>query len=413
MNKLSCDLLVIGAGASGLGAAIKAAKEGMNVIIVERLAMAGGILNQCIHNGFGLHYFKKELTGPEYSENLISLTKELPINFLFEHFLLSIDKNKKIVYFASSGGIVEIICKALIYSAGARERPFGSLLIPGDRVSGIYTAGVAQKFINIENRLIGKRAMVLGSGDIGLIMARRLTLEGVEVVAVCERMPYPGGLTRNINQCLKDFGIPLLLSTTVTEVRGEGRLNEVITSELDENYNVITGSERSWSVDTLVLSVGLVPSTTPMIEYLEIDPKTRGVIVDSTMNTSIPWIYSSGNCVIIYDLVDYVTREGEIAGKYAVEYIKTGKTNKKIPVKKGTGIGIINCSYYVENTDFNLYIRSIKPIEKGRLIVRSSDNIIFEGKEQTFIPSEMVHKNIKAEQINKIENLNNIIVEII
>ncbi|MEJ5273182.1 MAG: FAD-dependent oxidoreductase [Spirochaetota bacterium] len=413
MNKISCDLLIIGGGASGLGAALKAAKEGVNVILVERLNIAGGILNQCIHNGFGLHYFKKELTGPEYAANLINLTKDLPIKFLFEHFLLSIDKKSKTVYFASENGIVEIKCEALVYSAGARERPFGSLLIPGDRVSGIYTAGVAQKFINIENRIIGKRAIILGSGDIGLIMARRLTLEGVEVVAVCERMPYPGGLSRNINQCLKDFGIPLLLSTTVTEVRGEGRLSEVITSELDENYNIIEGSQRSWSVDTLVLSVGLVPSTTPMMGYVDIDLRTRGIIVDSTMNTSVPWIYSSGNCVIIYDLVDYVTKEGEIAGTYAVEYIKQKKEKKKIPIKKGIGVGIINCNAWVEQTDLNLYLRSIKPIEKGRLIVKSGNSIIFEGKEQAFIPSEMVHKTIKAEQMEKLGNIDNIVVEIV
>ncbi|MFN3411603.1 MAG: NAD(P)/FAD-dependent oxidoreductase, partial [Exilispira sp.] len=360
MNKISCDLLVIGGGASGLGAALKAAKEGIDVVIVERLNLAGGILNQCIHNGFGLHYFKKELTGPEYAANLLDLTKDLPIKFLFEHFLLSIDKKSRTAYFTSENGITEISCRALVYSAGARERPFGSLLIPGDRVSGIYTAGVAQKFINIENRIIGKRAIVLGSGDIGLIMARRLTLEGIEVVAVCERMPYPGGLTRNINQCLKDFGIPLLLSTTVTEVRGDGRLSEVITSELDSNYNIIEGSQRSYSVDTLVLSVGLVPSTTPMMDYVEIDPRTRGIIVDSTMNSSTPWIFSSGNCVIIYDLVDYVTKEGEIAGKYAVEYIKEEKTKKKIPIKKGIGVGIINCAYWVEGSDLNIYLRAIK-----------------------------------------------------
>ncbi|MCR4422402.1 MAG: NAD(P)/FAD-dependent oxidoreductase [Exilispira sp.] len=413
MNKISCDLLVIGGGASGIGAALKAAKEGVDVIVVERLNLAGGILNQCIHNGFGLHYFKKELTGPEYAANLLSLTKDLPIKFLFEHFLLSIDKKSKTAYFTSEKGINAISCKALVYSAGARERPFGSLLIPGDRVSGIYTAGVAQKFINIENRVIGKRAMVLGSGDIGLIMARRLTLEGIEVVAVCERMPYPGGLSRNINQCLKDFGIPLLLSTTVTEVRGDGRLSEVITSELDENYNVIEGSQRSWSVDTLVLSVGLVPSTTLMMDYVDIDSRTRGIIVDSTMNTSAPWIFSSGNCVIIYDLVDYVTKEGEIAGRYATQFIKEGKTKKKIPIKKGIGVGITNCAYWVEETDLPLYLRANKPIEKGRLVVRAGNSILYEGKEQAFIPSEMVHKSIKSEQISKIGNIENITVEII
>ncbi len=413
MNKMSCDLLVIGAGASGMGAAITAAKQGLSVIIVERLCMAGGILNQCIHNGFGLHYFRKELTGPEYAANLFELTKNLPITFLFEHFLLSIDLKFKDVYFTSENGIMQINCKALVYSAGARERPFGSLLIPGDRVSGIYTAGVAQKFVNIENRLIGKKAMILGSGDIGLIMARRLTLEGVEVVAVCERMPYPGGLSRNINQCLKDFNIPLLLSTTVSEVRGDGRLTEVITSELDEIYNVINGSQRSWSIDTLVLSVGLVPSTTPMIEYIEIDSKTRGAVVDSTMNTSVPWIFSSGNCVIIYDLVDYVTKEGEIAGKYAAEFIKTGKINKKIPIKKGIGVGTINCSFYVEGSDLNLYIRSIKPIENGRLLIRNGNSTIYEGKQQVFIPSEMIHKSIKYDTIIKTGDIENIIVEII
>ncbi|MBP8991643.1 MAG: FAD-dependent oxidoreductase [Spirochaetes bacterium] len=413
MNRLETDILVIGAGAAGMGAAICAANSGVSVIVVERNPDAGGILNQCIHNGFGLHYFKKEFTGPEFAYQLYSKTKESGIQFLFNHFLLQLDLKNKTAIFASEEGIKLIACKALIYTAGARERPFGSLLIPGDRVSGIFTAGVAQRLTNIENRLPGTKALILGSGDIGLIMARRLTLEGVEVVAVCERMPYPGGLARNIDQCLKDFGIPLLLSTTVTEVRGDGRLREVITSSLDENYNIIEGTQRSWSVDTLVLSVGLVPSTTPIMDYFSIDSKSRGVIVDNCMRTDKDWIFSAGNCVIIYDLVDYVTYQGEMAGRSAVNYIKNGNNPARYPIKKGNGVGVINCSYYVENSDLELYIRVNKPKEKAKLVVRSDNTIIYEGKPSAFIPSEMVRVKIKAEKIDDSFKKSSLVTEII
>lgn len=405
MKKYVTDVLVIGGGASGMAAARAVNNEGSDVILVERDDNLGGILNQCIHNGFGLHYFKEELTGPEYSHKFKNLIKDSEIKILTERFFHSLDEDKKEVHFLSNSGVETIKCKAMIYASGARERPFGSLLIPGDRTSGIYTAGLAQRFTNIENRLPGKKALILGSGDIGLIMARRLTLEGMEVQGVLERNPYPGGLARNINQCLKDYNIPLLLSTTVVEVRGKDRLEEVIVANVDNNFNIIESTKKSYKVDTLVLSVGLVPSTTQIMDYVDINPKTRGIIVDSNMNTNKDWIFASGNCTVIYDLVDYVSKEGEIAGRSATKYIKGEKLGEKIEINLGNNIGIVNPTFYAKDSDLELYIRVIRPEEKGKIVLRDGDNVIFKSHNKTLLPSEMETFKIKKEKLKNIKTL--------
>ncbi|MEN2983648.1 MAG: FAD/NAD(P)-binding oxidoreductase [Dictyoglomaceae bacterium] len=397
---MKTDVVVIGGGAGGLSASLSAYKEGVDVILVEREERIGGILNQCIHNGFGLHYFKQELTGPEYAEIFIDMLKKTNIKVLSNSFLHSIDEKEKKIYIVTPHGIKDIETKAIIIATGARERSFGSLLIPGKRLSGIFTAGVAQKYINILNIFPGKRALILGSGDIGLIMARRLTLEGVEVVGVVERLPYPGGLLRNVTQCLEDYKIPLYLSSTVTEVRGNGRLEEVVVARVDENFNPIPGSEKIFEVDTLILSVGLIPNTELLEDKVEIDKTSRGFSVNNLGQTSLDFVFASGNCTIIYDLVDYVTYEGEKVGKYASLYAKGQRFGKRIPIKKGENIGILYPNYYTPIESLTLYLRVRKPMERGILKVGN-----FEKEYKDLVPSEILRVHIPEKYIKNLKEI--------
>ncbi|MCX7845950.1 MAG: NAD(P)/FAD-dependent oxidoreductase [Dictyoglomaceae bacterium] len=401
---MKTDIVVIGGGAAGIGSALSAYKEGLDVVLIEREERIGGVLNQCIHNGFGLHYFRKELTGPEYAEIFIEMLKNTDVKIFSDSFLHSIDIKDKKIYLITPYGVKTIETKAIVVATGARERTFGSLLIPGKRLSGIFTAGMAQKYINILNIFPGKRALILGSGDIGLIMARRLTLEGVEVVGVVERLPYPGGLLRNVVQCLEDYNIPLYLSSTVIEVRGNGRVEEVVVANVDENFKPILGTEKIFKVDTLILSVGLIPNIELLEDKVEIDKVSKGFSVNNLGQTSLDFIFASGNCTIIYDLVDYVSIEGEKAGKYAGLYVKGEKYNQKIPIKKGENIGILYPNYYTPIENLTLYIRVRKPMEKGILKVGK-----FEKEFKDLIPSEILRVNIKDKYI---ENLKEIEVSI-
>ncbi|MGJ8454148.1 NAD(P)/FAD-dependent oxidoreductase [Pseudothermotoga sp. U03pept] len=385
---MKTDVLVIGAGAAGMAAALSAAKSGVKVTLVDRDERTGGILNQCIHNGFGLHYFKQELTGPEYAERFSTLLSNFEIDLLTDCHVHKVNPDKRAIL-VSPKGVFELETKAVVYTAGARERPFGALMIPGDRPSGIFTAGVAQKYMNIENRLIGKRALILGSGDIGMIMARRLTLEGVEVVAVVERLPYSGGLLRNVIQCLEDYNIPLYLSSTVVEVRGKDRLEEVVVAQVDQNYKPVPGTEKIFKVDTLVLSVGLIPQVELLQGLVEFDPVSKGVSSSNIGQSSNEWIFSAGNCNVIYDLVDYVTMEGEKAGKYAALYAKGESFDKGTPIETGENVGIVFPRRYVTGEDLVLYLRSKKPMEKATLIVNG-----FEKKFEDVMPSEMIRVKI-------------------
>jgi NADPH-dependent 2,4-dienoyl-CoA reductase/sulfur reductase-like enzyme len=403
MKSLSFDVVVLGAGGAGLGAALAARAEGATVAVVERLDRSGGILNQCIHDGFGLVRYKTALTGPEFAARLALETKlsdDPGLTFLPGRFVRDIDADQRRLTLVSETGIEAVTCKALVYAAGARERPFGSLLIPGDRVSGIFTAGVAQRLVNLDNRLPGTRALVLGSGDIGLIMARRLTLEGIEVRAVLERMPYPGGLERNLAQCLDDFGIPLHLSTTVAEVRGRGRLEEVVTVQVDENANPVPGTERSFAVDTLVLSVGLVPSTTPVMDLVAVDPRTRGVVVDAAMGTSRDWVFAAGNCTVIYDLVDYVTEEGTIAGRSAARFTRGEARASRLPVVRGPGVGVMNPSFWCPGHDLTLYLRCAKPVSGARWVVRQGERVVRETRPEDLTPGEMERLRIPTAKLD-------------
>jgi len=317
------DVVIIGGGPAGLAAAISVKEEGIdNILILERENELGGILNQCIHNGFGLHIFKEELTGPEYAQRFIDKVEDLKIPYKLNTMVLDLNKDKWITAVNEEEGIIEIKTKSIILSMGCRERPRGAINIPRSRCAGIYTAGAAQKFVNVEGYMPGKEAVILGSGDIGLIMARRMTLEGAEVKMVCEIMSCPGGLTRNIVQCLEDYNIPLKLNHTVVNVHGSKRLEGVTIAKVDENKNPIFGTEQYIECDTLLLSVGLIPENDLSVEAeVEIDPITRGPSVNDSMETSIRGIFACGNVVHVHDLVDNVTEESRVAGRGAAEFI--------------------------------------------------------------------------------------------
>ncbi|WP_448531780.1 NAD(P)/FAD-dependent oxidoreductase [Pseudothermotoga sp.] len=398
---MKTDVLVIGAGAAGMSAAIAAAKKNLKVVIAERDEITGGILNQCIHNGFGLHYFKEELTGPEYAERFRDQLSRYAdsIEVLTDCHVLRLNRNKKALL-VSPKNVFELEAKVVVYAAGARERPFGSLMIPGDRPSGIFTAGVAQRLMNIDNRKVGRRALIVGSGDIGMIMARRLTLEGIEVVGVVERLPYPGGLLRNVIQCLKDFNIPLYLSSTVVEVKGRERLEEVIVASVDEQFRPIPNTEKSFKVDTLVLSVGLIPQVEMLNGLVSLDKRTRGIACSNTGQSSNEWIFAAGNCTAIFDLVDYVTKEGERAGEYASRYVNGERFSLGIPIVPGENVMLTFPNYYNDIDDLTVYLRCKKPMEKAVLKVGG-----FEKTFEDLIPSEMIVVKIPKQKLSNLDRI--------
>ncbi|MFR9192361.1 MAG: FAD-dependent oxidoreductase [Anaerovoracaceae bacterium] len=316
------DVAVIGGGPAGMSAAVAAKEAGAGkVMLIERDHMLGGILLQCIHNGFGLHKFKEELTGPEYAARYRTLTEKSAITVFTDTMVTGISEEKTITCVNSADGCFQIRAGALILAMGCRERPRGALMTPGDRPAGVMTAGTAQKFVNIKGFMPGKRIVILGSGDIGLIMARRMTLEGASVEAVCEIMEDSGGLTRNISQCLRDFNIPLKLSHTVTQIHGKERLKGVTVAKVDQDKKPINGTEEYIPCDTLMLSVGLIPENElSKMAGIKIDTRTKGPVVDENRQTSVPGIFACGNVVKVHELVDYVSDEGETAGRAAAAY---------------------------------------------------------------------------------------------
>ncbi len=321
---LNYDLVIIGGGPAGMAAAVSAKDSGIDsILILERDDKLGGILNQCIHNGFGLHHFKEELTGPEYAQRYIDMVKERGIEYRLDCMVLEISPERLITATNKKDGIFQVQAGAIVLAMGCRERTRGSLNIPGYRPAGIFTAGTAQKLVNIDGLMPGKRIVVLGSGDVGLIMARRMTLEGAEVLAVAEIMPKSGGLQRNIVQCLNDFGIPLLLSTTVVDIQGKERVEGVTLAKVDEKLKPIPGTETHYDCDCLLLSTGLIPENELTRNMgAEIDRKTRGPVVTKEFETTIPGVFAAGNVVSVHGLVDDVSKEALIAGKAAAEYIK-------------------------------------------------------------------------------------------
>ena len=335
------DIVIVGAGPAGLAAAVAAYDAGVkDILLIERDAKTGGILKQCIHPGFGLHRFGCELTGPEYAQRYIDEAEKRNIETLTSTFVIGISKDRVVTY-QNGDGIFSVQAGAVILAMGCRERPRGALNIPGTRPSGIFSAGTAQRLINIEGYMPGKSVVILGSGDIGLIMARRLTLEGAKVHAVCEIMPYSGGLTRNIEQCLNDFGIPLLLSHTVTQIHGDKRLTGVTVSKVDENRVPVKGTEIYFDCDTLLLSVGLIPENELTEKAgIKMDRVTGGASVDQNRQTNVEGIFACGNVLHVHDLVDFVSAEAELAGRSAAEYVKAGKHGKAAPIPVQAEAGI-------------------------------------------------------------------------
>lgn len=337
------DVIIIGGGPAGLAAAVSAHEHGAgSILILERDKELGGILNQCIHNGFGLHYFKEELTGPEYAGRFIDMLESTGAEVKLDTMVLHITKDRKVHAINTIDGYMVLEAKAIVLAMGCRERTRGAIAIPGDRPAGIFTAGTAQRYINMEGYLCGKRVVILGSGDIGLIMARRMTLEGAKVLACAELMPYSNGLTRNIVQCLNDYNIPLYLSHTITNIKGKARVEQVTVSKVDENRRPIPGTEMVFDCDTVLLSVGLIPENELSREAeIVIDPRTNGAVVCENMETSIPGVFACGNVVHVHDLVDFVSAESAKAGAAAAAYAKNGRVSVApcILLQNGAEIG--------------------------------------------------------------------------
>lgn len=415
MKTKSYDLVIIGGGSAGLAAATAAYDAGVqNILILEKEDFAGGILLQCIHNGFGLHRFKEELTGPEYASRFVAEVKKRPgIEVKIRSMVVKITSEKEgleVHYSSEAEGYCIVKTRAIVSSTGCSERTRGAIRIPGDRPTGVMTAGLAQQYLNIGGYFIGKRIFILGSGDIGLIMARRMTLEGCKVLGVAELMPYSNGLNRNIVQCLKDFDIPLYLSRTVKEIIGKERLEKIITAAVDEKFQFIPGTEQEFEVDTLLLSVGLIPSNPLLSEIgVQLHPKTGGPLVDEHMQTSIPGIFSCGNSLHVHDLVDFVSMEGETAGKSAAMYILgTLKTPENcIQTQAAAGIGYVlpaalHVDEYVQNSDeadFVLKFRVQKPFQNVYLVVKQNDVVIKKVKKQYLLPAEMENLPLRRSEL--------------
>ena len=400
------DVLIVGAGPAGMAAAIAAKEAGVdNLLVLEREANMGGILRQCIHNGFGLHRFKEELTGPEYAQRDIDKVKELGIEVRCGTTVLSIDENRFVTAVSKEKGVQLFEAGALILAMGCRERPRGALATPGTRCAGIYSAGTAQKFVNLEGYMPGKRVVILGSGDIGLIMARRMTLQGAKVLACVELMPYSSGLNRNIVQCLHDYDIPLLLSHTVIDIQGKERLTGVTVAEVDAKRQPIPGTEQHFDCDTLLLSVGLLPENELTRQAdVEMSNLTSGAVVDDTLQTSKEGIFACGNVLHVHDLVDFVSAESFKAGKAAAAYVQGKKrTGKYVSVKDGDGVrGVVPQKLLIpdgEVESVQIMFRPAGVYENAYIRVTDGDRELMKQKKRILTPGEMAELILKPEVV--------------
>ena len=394
--------VVIGGGPAGLAAAIRLRQKGIeDIVILEREHRPGGILRQCIHDGFGLTRFGETLSGPEYAQRFVSKAEALQIPCLTDTTVVDLSQDR-VITAHSPKGLIQIQADAVILAMGCRERTRGALAIPGSRPSGVINAGVAQSYINLQNIMVGKEVVILGSGDIGLIMARRLTLEGAHVKAVYEIQPYPSGLPRNIEQCLNDYNIPLYLSHTVTDIRGRERLEGVVVSKMDENRRPIPGSEEYVPCDTLILSVGLIPENELSLGAgVELDSHTSGAFVDEHFQTSIPGVFAAGNVLHVHDLVDFVSLEAEALADSAAEYLQNGALEAcPLTIHAGQNVGHVIPQTCSGHRDFTLSLRVRQPMTDKTVIVRQNGQEVLHRKLRRLLPAEMIQLKVKESKLS-------------
>ena len=407
------DVVIIGGGPAGLAAAVELKKRGINdILIIEREKQLGGILRQCIHDGFGLTSFGVTLSGPEYSQRFIDEVHKLQIPCITNAPVIDLSEDK-VVTAATQEGLLQVQAKTVILTMGCRERTRGALAIPGTRPSGIYNAGVAQSYINLFNTMVGKEVIIMGSGDIGLIMARRLTLEGAKVKAVFEVLPYPSGLPRNIEQCLNDYGIPLYLSHSVVNIKGDKRIEGVTVVQVDEKMRPIPGTEKEFTCDTLVLSVGLIPENElSLAAGVQLDNRTKGAFVDEHYQTTVPGIFAAGNVLHVHDLVDFVSQEAELLAAGVASYLEhDGLPSCDIEVVPDPIIGHVIPQRVSGKEDFQLWMRVRRPFGRCKIVVKQGDTVLKTVKLPKAIPAEMIQFVVPADQIQENQNIEVLVYE--